>query len=200
MGRKVKTSNSQPNGEEPLESVPPSLTDLEPRVRRLEEAVAVLQDCKPLEDRIVERVSEQLNRNRSHPVRDTTSLIIEAGRQLLPTPLEPPNQTAPPALPGPRRRSWFLLDLLAEARAILRMFVDPRYRMGWAGRTIPLVLIALILTSSFWMLGTGLPLGVGTVIDKTLDLVLAFVLFKILAYEARRYRETSPDLPPSMRL
>jgi hypothetical protein len=30
--------------------------------------------------------------------------------------------------------------------------------------------------------------------------VLAFVLFKVLGQEARRYRETSPDLPPNLRL
>ena len=37
-------------------------------------------------------------------------------------------------------------------------------------------------------------------VAKVLQLVIAFVLFKVLAHEARRYRETSPDLPPSLRL
>ena len=30
-------------------------------------------------------------------------------------------------------------------------------------------------------------------------LALAYLLFKLLSYEARRYRETAPDLPPGLR-
>ena len=32
------------------------------------------------------------------------------------------------------------------------------------------------------------------------DLLTLYGLFKILSHEARRYRETAPDLPPSLRL
>jgi hypothetical protein len=32
------------------------------------------------------------------------------------------------------------------------------------------------------------------------DLLLLYSMFKILGHEARRYRETAPDLPPSLRL
>jgi hypothetical protein len=32
------------------------------------------------------------------------------------------------------------------------------------------------------------------------QVVVGFLLFKVLAHEARRYRETAPDLPPSLRL
>jgi hypothetical protein len=92
--------------------------------------------------------------------------------------------------------------MFADARVILRMFFDPRYRLSLTGRFVPLFLLALIATSHFWgcVLGTGLPLGIGTLLDKAVDLVLAFVLFKVLGQEARRYRETSPDLPPDLRL
>ena len=40
----------------------------------------------------------------------------------------------------------------------------------------------------------------GMIIDKAADLILAYFLFKLLSHEARRYRETAPDLPPSLRL
>jgi hypothetical protein len=45
----------------------------------------------------------------------------------------------------------------------------------------------------------GIPV-VGGLLNKVIDLVLAFLLFKVLGHEARRYRETAPDLPPTLRL
>ena len=41
---------------------------------------------------------------------------------------------------------------------------------------------------------------VGPIIEKAGELVVGFMLFKVLGNEARRYRETAPDLPPSLRL
>jgi hypothetical protein len=79
------------------------------------------------------------------------------------------------------------------------MFVDPRYRLSWFGRVVPIVLTAAIATSHWWVIGSSIPLF-GSVLDKAVDLVLAFALFKVLGHEARRYRETSPDLPPHLRL
>ena len=38
------------------------------------------------------------------------------------------------------------------------------------------------------------------ILDKLIDVPLAFLLFKVLSHEARRYRQTSPDLPPPSRL
>src|ERR1700730_4870666 len=60
---------------------------LEHRVVRLEDAVAQLQDTQPIEERVAERVADRIGRNRSHPVRDTTGIILEAGRHLLPAAL-----------------------------------------------------------------------------------------------------------------
>ena len=86
-----------------------------------------------------------------------------------------------------------------ELRAILRMFVDPRYRMSWGGRVTAIVL-ALAFAFSYWLVpGTSI-WAFGYCLDKVTDLVLCFALFKVLTYEARRYRETAPDLPPSLRL
>jgi len=65
-------------------------------------------------------------------------------------------------------------------------------------RFLPLGLLALILTSWFWLPGSSVPI-MGTLFDKALDLVLAFLLFKVLSREARRYREVTPDLPESLR-
>jgi hypothetical protein len=88
---------------------------------------------------------------------------------------------------------------MAEGRAIVRMYVDPRYRLSWSGRFVPLILAVAFLTSCWWVPLASIPIF-GTVIDKIIDLALGFVLFKVLSHEARRYRQTSPDLPPTLRL
>ena len=80
------------------------------------------------------------------------------------------------------------------------MFFDPRYHLSWAARLAPLGFVALIFTSYYWTPGTSLPFFVGTVVEKLCDLILAYFLFKLLSYESRRYRETAPDLPHSLRL
>ncbi len=168
----------------------------------------------PLEDRL-HRLEAELARLRSGPPADAPasarSIVRHPGgfwdgvgkRLLAPS--------GPPAPPPPRpddlasvvppgvRRTWRLLDALTELRAMYWMYFDPRYRLSWFGRLGPLVILALILTSGFWMPATGLPV-LGLVIEKLGDLVLAYLLFKLLSHEARRYRETAPDLPPSLRL
>jgi hypothetical protein len=45
-----------------------------------------------------------------------------------------------------------------------------------------------------------LPNVVATILDKIVDLALSYILWKVLIHEARRYRQTAPDLPRSMRL
>ena len=98
------------------------------------------------------------------------------------------------------RHTWLLLDALAELRAMYWMFFDPRYHLSLTARLAPLVFVALILTSYYWTPGTILPFYIGTIIEKLCDLILAYFLFKLLSYESRRYRETAPDLPQSLRL
>ena len=105
-----------------------------------------------------------------------------------------------PTVPSSVRHTWLLFDALAELRAMYWMFFDPRYYLSWTARLAPLVLVALILTSNFWMPGALLPFFIGTVIEKLCDLILAYFLFKLLSFESRRYRGTAPDLPPSLRL
>ena len=109
--------------------------------------------------------------------------------------------SAPPSMvPHSVHHAWLLLDALAELRGMYWMFFDPRYHLSWAARLAPLGFVALIFTSYYWTPGTSLPFFVGTVVEKLCDLILAYFLFKLLSYESRRYRETAPDLPHSLRL
>ena len=182
----------------------PRVDALENRVQRLEDAVAQLQDTRPIEEHVVERVADRMDRNRIHPIRDTTGIIIEAGRRLLPATLASVQETAPPpAAPvtkSPLGWTGMLWELLIEIRAIFFMFVDPRYRLGWPTRILTVVLLAAIATSLFWPPMSMLPSVLATILDKIVDLALSYILWKVLIHEARRYRQTAPDLPSSMRL
>jgi hypothetical protein len=154
-----------------------------------------------LEERIVERVYRRLNHDRGAAVDDSAGLL-KTGRQLLPAALDLIRTRADDAerqhvsSAGNLRRSWLLVDAYAELRTMLRMFLDPRYRPSWPARIVPLALLAFILTSWIWLPGTSfLPTSLMTIVDKIIDIALAFLAFKILHREARRYRERVADLP-----
>jgi hypothetical protein len=181
---------------------------LEERVRRLEEVVAALQDTHALEERVAERVAARVAPASDNGVRAKAGLLFEAGRHLLPAAVEALSEPSPPPVAVPAqpaatglRPPWLLFDVYAEARVIVRMYLDPRFRLTWQARLLPLVLLAAIATSWVWLPGTSiLPSIVSTLIMKVVDLFLALVLFKVLHREVTRYRNTSPDLPPSLRL
>jgi hypothetical protein len=67
---------------------------------------------------------------------------------------------------------------------------------------VAVLLVAAIATSRLWPPASLLTdvYILGTLVDKVVDLVLAYLLWKILSHEARRYRQSAPDLPPTMRL
>jgi hypothetical protein len=190
---------------------PEPLPALEQRVRRLEDAVATLQDTRQLEERVVERITRQAPVATPAAVAGPNSagMLLEASRRLLPAAVdviqaEARNADAQARQPNPQatRPAWLLVDMYAEVRAMFTMYVDRRYLMTWSGRVVPLVLLGAILTSMFWfpLLSPAFQVSqfLGILLMKPVDLVLAFFLFRILGREARRYRETLPDLPPKM--
>ena len=180
---------------------PDAAAALEQRVRRLEDAVAQLQDTRQVEDRIVERLTQQRN---EAVVRDSAGMILDAGKRLLPVAagmIQSETRTAEAQARGtaaPLRRSWLLFDLMAEARTMVRMFVDPRYRMTWPGRLV-LPVLGILLLATWWELGSLSKLSFVEVImallEKVADLVLAFLAYKVLTREVSRYREQIPDAP-----
>jgi hypothetical protein len=195
----------------------PRVAALEERVRQLEQVVAALQDTHALEERVVERVAAQVKPSPSAGVRESAGLLLQAGRHLLPAAVSVLSETAPPAeppvpaavppsaAPAPAsRQPWLLFSVYAEFRAILRMYLDPRFRLTWQGRLAPVILLPAIALSWFWLPGTAVlsavPFGIDRLYVKIVDLLLAFVLFHVLHREATRYRSTSPDLPRSLRL
>jgi hypothetical protein len=85
-----------------------------------------------------------------------------------------------------------MLDLYTELRAIFWMFLDRHYRLSWTCRLVVPVFLFLVL-ASWWILGS-IPF-VGALLDKAFDIVLIVVAYKILAREARTYRELFPQFP-----
>ena len=175
---------------------PETLPALELRVRRLEDAFAAIQDTGEMEDRVVRRLAERLRRNGGDAIPTQTEVIIDAGRPLLPVLTAPPPAPDRP-VPEPSPQHWLLVEALLEARAMWRMFFDPRYRLTWRASVFPIPLLVAILTSWLWLHflpGFGLLPGmVATLVVKAVDLGLAFVLFKLLHREATRYRQQIAD-------
>jgi hypothetical protein len=177
---------------------------LEQRVRRLEDAVAAIQDTHLMEDRVVERVRQRLELHHLETPRPAAGLFMNAARMLLPKPVDevPPDESAatagaapadgestngPAAAPKePSKPSWLLVELYREVRAMLRMFADYRYRMSWTGKVVPLA--ALVVAVISWVLISGIPL-VGGLFDRLIDLVLIVLVYKALSREVQRYHE-----------
>jgi hypothetical protein len=162
-----------PNGTEPLDV----------RVSRLENAVAQLQDTKELEDRVAERVARRLKRNNA----DATGFVDSSKH-----PMPPPTADDIAALAPPRTGwlGWTLfLEMIHELRLIGRLYFDRRYRPTWLGRIAPPVILVMILLSYFWIpFSSIMPRFIETPTEKIVDLLLAFVLIKILVREVNRYR------------
>jgi hypothetical protein len=170
----------------PLVGIP--VDGLEQRVRRLEDAVAALQDTRQLEDRVAERVASRIQRQQPPP-RETAEVLWTASRHLLPA------AVALTQAPGHPARSagavWLPWELYAEIRAMFAMFFDRRFRVSWTARVVPIVMLTLMVFS--WLLLGGIFL-VGPFLDKATDVVLIIVIYKVLSREARRYLAALPSL------
>jgi hypothetical protein len=184
-------------------AAPPVNESLDLRVRRLEEAVAGLQDTRQIEDRVVERVSDKLSRNPAHAIQESASFLANAGRHILPLSRGKVSNSEKATLSTPSvsaRPPWWLFEAYADLRSVVRMYFDSRYRrhMTWTAFLTPFVLLACILIVWFWM-PTSIPLlGPGLAfLDKVVDVLLAFFAFKILSRELYRYREMIAGYPKS---
>jgi hypothetical protein len=181
-----------------------STAALEDRIRRLEDALAQVQQIQGRSPPPAAQIQSQPT-TPAPAGPSAADLLLGVGKRLFNNAAPAPAATAvipaPAAAPpsSPMGHLWLLWDTIAELRAIFRMFVDPRYHLPWAARVVPLVLLAAILTSYYWVPMSSVTV-VGYWINKAADLILTFFLFKVLGHESRRYRQTSPDLPANLRL
>ncbi len=181
------------------ESLLPSAPDtLELRIRRLEEAVAGLQDTRQIEERVVDRVQEKISQNSGFGIQESSKFLMKAGRHVLPAALgigtgAADSSSSPWDQAGaPPRRAWWLFEAYDDLRSMVRMYRDYRYRrhMTWTAFLTPFVFLACILVIWFFM-PTSIPV-LGSILavgERILDVLLAFFAYKILSRELIRYRE-----------
>jgi hypothetical protein len=74
--------------------------------------------------------------------------------------------------------------------------------MPWYGYVAPPLLFLAYVFSLYWVpfALTLKEFKLHWLLTIPVELVLLYCMFKILGHEARRYRETAPDLPPSLRI
>ena len=177
---------------------------IDDRIDRLEKALTPLTQLDGLEERLFQRVTAYIEKARPEVAPPSVhvaepSILGAAGKELL-SAVVVPAVAAPawPVQPRPPARPWAIREILAEFVAMVSMFFNRRYRFSRPGRVVPPVLLGLFLTTGWWV--PYLSCGVGELFRKPVELFLCFILFKLLGIEARRYRETAPDLPSWLRL
>lgn len=154
-------------------------TEVEQRLRRLESAVAALQDTQLMEERVADRVVQKSKRSPLSALRDTATVVVDAGKALVPK----ASSTTPPA----ENAGWLLVDLWSEVRTFGRMLFDHRYPFSYAGRFGPVIIICAYVFCWLFMGGVF-----GSLLERVIDIVLAFILYKIMSREVQRYRAMFP--------
>jgi hypothetical protein len=168
---------------------------LEDRLRRLEALLTQAQvSLHTAEQRASERTQTQQPTPAGPSVLGQARALLDVGRSLLPA--------LPAGQAPPKPKGWLIWEMVAEVRAMVCMYVDPRYRVAWYAYVVPPALFLAFLFTKFWF-PFALVLekaSMAWLVVVPVDLLLLYSMFKILGHEARRYRETAPDLPPSLRL
>jgi hypothetical protein len=156
-----------------------ALADLERRVQSLETKVAALPDVKHVEDRITAQVKASI-----------------------PPPVPPIDPTIPPGfkdieMPIPSMQSvvntakttWMFFEMLAELKLLFWTLFDRRYHIAWITRLITIVLLIMILTSDYWFPLATYDNFISQRWDKIVNLLFCLILFLVLNFETRRYKE-----------
>jgi hypothetical protein len=178
---------------------------LEVRLRRLESALAAMQDTKLMEERLMERVVSRMDQpmppqaTLAPPDGSTqgmpAGMMVEAGKALLPGAMrvfssELRSATNPASgqsnsILAPE--NWLLTDVIYDVRTCVAMYFDYRYRTTWSAKLVPAFLLLIIIWVIIW---PPFPL-----FNYILPPILFLVIFKALMREAARYRAMLPYLP-----
>jgi len=155
-----------------------TLAELERRVVALEAKVAVIPDSKQLEERVTEKVKASL----PPPVAQIDPTRAPGFKDIeIPIP-------SVQTVVATAKTTWMIFEMFAELRMLFWTLFDRRYHMAWITRFTTIALLILIITSQWWV-----PLAkvdyIGGLLDKIADLVLGLILFMVLSFETRRYKE-----------
>jgi hypothetical protein len=156
--------------------------DLSERIHRLEAEMAeVRHTLSELAEIVVGDIKE----------RREAALVVAAPAPELPLPvsLVPGGQTTVNAV-NAARRPWLLIDLLREIGTTIRMYMDARYRVR-RGTQLMVPLIVGLFIANYFFFAFLFPIPVaGEIIERLTGIVLAILLYKVLAREVARYRQT----------
>lgn len=154
------------------------LDDPADRVQKLEGEVFALRDTV---SRFAELMLSELKRIKppEPPPAPVPVTVSMAG--MAPVPL---------AIPTPKAelmaRGWVLPEFFRDLLTILKMYVDPRYRLRRATQVfIPVMLLLFVM--NYWVVGS-IPL-LGKIFVEIGTILLSILLYKVLYREMVRYRE-----------
>jgi hypothetical protein len=174
-------------------------SNLEPRLQRLEDALATMQDQQLMEERVLERVLERFAQpGAARLLRPAGEVVIDAVRPALSAARTTAIPMGPDRLPPPTdpnragKPLWLGFELYHELRTMVGMFFDARYQLSPTARYAPLVI--LVLMSLAWLYFdftaiTGATRYFWLPLYKLIDIGFVLVLYKILSRESVRYRE-----------
>jgi hypothetical protein len=188
MPANAKTDSEHHDAHEPDEQ-------FDARLRRLEAAIVAMQDTRLMEERLIERVHKRLETN---PLPSAaTGVLIDAGKNLLPTAMRALNEATAPAGYVPvstGSKGWIPLELLTEFRTFWNMVLDFRFHVSWTAKLVPLAALSIAVIS--WIFFRGVVPILCPIVDYMLWMFLTVVVYKTWLREANRYREQTYYLPP----
>lgn len=162
---------------------PPPMEAMAERLRTLERQLAALQDPARLEAQIAERVLARVQSQAAAPDGYASSRwtapstgVLGTAAGLLPLVVAPGG-------------FWSRFGGLREARLVLGMYVDSRYRVSRLTQLAVPGILALMVANYFlfnWLVGVVL---ISPLFERLLLILLAVALYKVLSREAGRYGE-----------
>jgi hypothetical protein len=158
--------------ESPIEA---KLAELDRRVQTLETKVAALPDASQIESRIkasIPPAPPPVDPSQAPSFKDI-SLSVPNVQTIVAT----------------AKATWMLFEIINELKTLFWTLFDRRYHMAWVTRVITITLLVLIMTSDWWALFAGSTTYPSRLWDKLIDLGLCLVLFMVLSFETRRYKE-----------
>ena len=166
--------------DEPEDITSPSADDggdgLIDRVRRLETDLAeVRHTISELADIVVGDIKE---RRAVPPSTDT---------YVVPPSVIPGGQVTMTAVAGVLR-PWLLIDLLKEVGLASRMYFDPRYRVRRSTQLMVPILLGLFAANYLLFNSLLSVMIVSPILERLAGIVLAVLLYKVVAREVSRYR------------
>ncbi len=176
-------------------SAAPNLEELEHRVQRLEDVVAMLCDTKGLEERVRARVLDQLQtvRLQAKPVDEPAPIVAPAPQtantvfnaQIAPAndqPVVPESLLPVPSLLRPENLAGLTLlgEIWWELRTLFRMMRDPLYTLSWMARLPFLMIIGFLL----WHYLFGF---IFYIVEVLVLVTITYVSFKMFGRELQRY-------------